>query len=273
MRQWGGSASFRSMRSKRPVTRGRPTTKGPPTKVPKQPSSAVLAAAAALKESPLYAGYLAEMIVLLTRVGEDIDVAKSLLRPIPPGAHIISQNHEFHERMQAALLAAGSFMHFVTPVDLTKRRKPLDFFRHERAVMLRDELQTVSLTELAAVDVRHRLEHVDEYLDRIAMRLPTGVAGRKTSFARNLIVNSRSDLERTNGQLQPVVALRVYAVTEDRYHHLDASVHVETLRAQAAAARAVLAIAFDRAISAGDPVHDKLYGRIDTIHLLDEPVK
>jgi len=202
-----------------------------------------------LRSSPILLIYLSEMVQLLDLACLELDAARGLVAANPPKGEILPVAlPEFHYRVQAALMALGSFIHFIkAPDPATRKAKTRDFMRAGRAKLLMACMHGADISEIEKVQVRHRLEHVDDYLDEVALRLPgSGDTSERTWIAQNLILKDPDHFLRLQPSFKGFVGLRVYYSSIDTYHQLGSSIHLGRLRVQAGTARTLLQRSFDR---------------------------
>jgi hypothetical protein len=201
-----------------------------------------------LRSSPILLIYLSEMVQLLDLACQELDAARALVAANPPRGEIMPVAlPEFHYRVQAALMALGSFIHFIkVPDPATRKARTRDFMRAGRAKLLMRCMHGADISEIEKVEVRHRLEHVDDYLDQVALRLPApGDASERTWVAQNLILTDPEHLLRLDPSFKGFVGLRVYYSSSDTYHQLGSSIYLGRLRVQAGSARMLLQRSFD----------------------------
>jgi hypothetical protein len=105
------------------------------------------------------------------------------------------------------------------------------------------------------VEVRNRLEHVDEHLDRVALRLADPLeTGTSTWLLQNLMVTKRDQIDNMRPEIPASLPLRLYSISDDTYYHLGASIVLARLRLQASSARTLLQRTYtERTVDQGAP--------------------
>lgn len=192
-----------------------------------------------LRGSPLIRVYLREMVGLLKRTIDEIDLAFAALRPVPSDGHLEYIDTAVHDRLRSAVTAAAALRRFIQTPDRGKRESERKYrLREGRAQMLARMLDGLDIAEFLGAGVRNSLEHLEGELDKIAYELADPAVGTKTMILQDLIVSTQARVRPPAGIELRII--RQYVIEEKRYYNIDDSVDVQRLRDQAAIAYSAL---------------------------------
>ena len=195
---------------------------------------------ASILASSLSSIYLAELRQLSSTTVEAIDAAIGHLTEPPPGKALITINHEVHRLLVQAVTASARVRALCWDRGRGQKESPLQYeVRRRRAAWLRTFLEGVDLAPLSDAQVRHTLEHFDEYVDQLGV---TGASGRLPLPALvpvDMVLSERHLLEQFSvGQGPPATYwVRVYISGESRFINCGHEVDIAALRATGAAIR------------------------------------
>ncbi len=189
-----------------------------------------------VRDSPLASIYLLEVETLASNVVTEIDAALSLIGEDPPRGHIIV-NHDVHRHLTQAVGAAGRLRGMVAKRSKGSKQSAHEYKLHTRRAgwLANDILAGVDLSALDDAQVRHTLEHHDEYLDRISLQLIDGTLSRPALVPIDMVISHRHLLQQFDigGERSNDVFVRIYITTERRFVNCGHEVDVAQLRATA----------------------------------------
>lgn len=195
---------------------------------------------ASILASPLSSIYLVELRQLSSTTVEAIDAALGHFTEPPPGKALITVNHEVHRLLVQAITASARARALCCDRGRGRKESPLQYeIRCRRAAWLRTFLEGVDLAPLIDTQVRHTLEHFDEYVDRLGVAGSSGQLPLPALVPVDMVLSERHLLEQFSvGQGQPATYwVRVYISGESRFINCGHEVDIAALRATGAAIR------------------------------------
>lgn len=192
---------------------------------------------ASIRDSPLARVYLVEAYRLATDLAIGIDAALALLPAPVPGSGFITVNHEVHRNLLQALGAASRLRGLCLDRGKSAKQSPLEHKVHlRRAGWLREILSGIDLEPLRDTQVRHTLEHFDEYVDRAALQASSGTISMPALLPIDMALSTRDLLKQlaVGGEAPTMYFVRVYISDEFRFINCGHEVDVRALRRSAA---------------------------------------
>jgi len=186
--------------------------------------------------SPMASVYVTELYGLAVEVIDEIDGAYELVAQIgqpEPGVGTLTVNHEINRHLTHALGAAARMRALCLDRQQPGRdQSPTDLAVQKRgAGWLRSLLREIDLGPILDADVRHSLEHFDEFVDRTSLEMIDGTIALPALVPVDLVLSERHLLQ----QFVPdgpgtVHFLRVFVSSEERFINCDRETDIAALR-------------------------------------------
>jgi len=186
----------------------------------------------AIAKSPFLDVYISELYWLAKQVEEETTrIFDDTPPPTQPGEGYIRVDRVLHERILTVLLAAArirALLHRRSIRGSSARQQVL----LRRTAALRQALDGIDLAPVLDSAARNSIEHFDEYLDRTAIESYKGEIRRPTLFPVDMVVSSRSLLERfdVGGDRPTVYFIRAYIADERVFTNFGRELRLEPLR-------------------------------------------
>ena len=182
--------------------------------------------------------YLEELYWLARGIAESCEVVFAAA-PAPADAQgsYVRAEHELLRVIHGALSDAARIRLLVTDRRLRRDQDPLEHtVQVKRVAWLRDILAGLELDEVLDPDVRHSLEHFDEYLDRTGVAAIRGKISTPTMLPVDFVLGRDGSLEHLNvgGAMPTVYPIRVYLAEKRFFVNAGERIDLEALRRQAA---------------------------------------
>jgi hypothetical protein len=182
--------------------------------------------------------YLEELYWLARGIAEACEVVIAGA-PAPPNAtaSYIRPEHELVRAIHGALSNAARLRLLVTDRRRWRDQDPLEHaVQVKRTAWLRDVLAGLELDVVLDPEVRHSLEHFDEYLDRTGLAGIRGEISTPTMLPVDFVLGRDGSLEQfdVGGARPTVYPIRVYLAEERVFVNAGERIDLDALRRQAA---------------------------------------
>jgi hypothetical protein len=186
----------------------------------------------AIQRSPFVGVYISELYWLGRQVEADTTrIFDDTPPPARPGDGYIRVDHALHGRILGVLLAAARIRALLRPRDRGDSRAQREVLAR-RTAALRQVLDGVDLSPVLDGAARNSIEHFDEYVDEAAIKSYRGAIPRPTLFAVDMVLNTRSVLERfdVRGERPTIYFIRAYVADERVFSNCGRELRMDPLR-------------------------------------------
>ncbi|KIL46146.1 hypothetical protein [Jeotgalibacillus campisalis] len=168
--------------------------------------------------------YLHELYSLSTSIEKECEEIFKEAK-IPEGGHMIQVSPEIHAKINNIVINSANIKKLISTSKEKKKKESAKTFkmRSQRAEMFKDLLEKLNLKEILRTDVRNKLEHFEEYLDKMSLELMDNNSKIKTDYPAatyNIVFSDWGAIT------PPVYPLRLYIANERIYYHLDWSMDI-----------------------------------------------
>lgn len=194
-----------------------------------------------IARSPFRSVYLYEMYWLAVEVVEGCEATfNAVAPPVDQGDSFITVDHSIHRQLHNVLGAAARLRALLLPREKNPKQTSGEArVQRIRARWLQEEmLGGIALEPVLDADVRHSIEHFDEYVDRVALRARAGELELPILVPIDVCLTYRDQMKvlTLDGRPAPTYLIRCYVVSERRYINCGVETALEPL---AAACRAI----------------------------------
>lgn len=187
--------------------------------------------------SPLAGAYITEVHSLATDISERAERVLSEAPKPPKDQSYIKVDHRMMADLVALVNQAARLKALITDRAWHKNQesKAQAEIRHRRAAWLRgDLLRGLKIETVLEADVRHSIEHFDEYLDDTALAAVDGRLSMPALIPLDMAVGRRRTLSQPpDGGTKPHVRfLRVYIASEAVFVNAGREVSIRNLRTE-----------------------------------------
>ncbi|MBW3668209.1 MAG: hypothetical protein KY443_03255 [Actinobacteria bacterium] len=194
-----------------------------------------------IARSPFCSVYLHEMYWLAVEVVEGCEATfDAVALPVDRGKAFITVDQSVHRRLHNVLGAAARLRALLLPRQKNPKQTDGEArVQRFRARWLQDDmLGGIALEPVLDADVRHSIEHFDEYVDRVALRARAGEFDLPILVPLDVCLTYRDQMKvfTLNGRPAPTYLIRCYVASERRYINCGVETALEPL---AAACRAI----------------------------------
>jgi hypothetical protein len=202
------------------------------------PDARVQAAKTLLLSSSFFNIYVIEAHWLLATISRRIDTALGTLPSLPSEGGMLVVRPEFHDDVDAALVSAVRLRRLIdVPTAPALREKDKHFsMRKARSQLFVDFFQGLDLSELYRSGVRDTIEHMDEKLDQLAVKLLPPPAKANAYAIHNLVISGQEIFEILNFHGCQRYTFRMYSQRDGEYFHGHERINLVRLGTQARAA-------------------------------------
>lgn len=141
---------------------------------------------------------------------------------------MIQVSHEIHSQINHVVINAANIKKIISsPLPKQKKESAKNFkVRKQRESFFKRFLVGLDLKEIFNTDVRNKLEHFDEYLDTMALKLMDEKSDIITDYDAATYNMVFSQPEVLKGQIYPI---RLYITSEKTFYHMKWSVNIQNL--------------------------------------------
>lgn len=147
---------------------------------------------------------------------------------VPDKGYIIQVSSEIHNKINNIIINAANIKKLIkSPLPRQKKESAKNFkIRKQRESVFQEILSGLDLIEIFNTDVRNKLEHFEEYLDSMALKLMDSESDIQKGYPAASYNMVFSHWEVTNPSVYPI---RLYITSEKTFYHMKWSVNIKNL--------------------------------------------
>ncbi|APH36121.1 hypothetical protein [Bacillus velezensis] len=177
--------------------------------------------------------YIIELYSLADAIKRDCEeVFNEVKIPSEKGYYAIESSAKIHSKINSIVINAANIKKLIYPQEFRKKKESAKVYnaRIARAQIFKTILGDLDLEEIKKTNVRNRLEHFDEYLDKA---ISTFQDENSTIKHKHALVSYNTILSHMKAIDPPVYPLRLYVSTEKVFYHLETSINIGKLYEEA----------------------------------------
>jgi len=143
----------------------------------------------------------------------------------PATGYMLQVSSEIHSKVNTVVINSANLKKLIySPGDKKKKESAKMFtVRKQREALFKELLSDLDLEEINNTDVRNKLEHFDEYLDDMTLKLIDDASELKTKYPAAVYNMVFSKWEAISPRAYPI---RLYITAEKTFYHMDWSINL-----------------------------------------------
>jgi hypothetical protein len=180
-----------------------------------------------ITKSEIMGIYLSEIFSLSFSIKRDCEEIFEKTK-IPDKGYLIQVSSEIHSLINNVIINAANIKKLIcSPLPRQKKESAKNFkVRKQREALFQEILSGLDTHEIYNTDVRNKLEHFDEYLDSMALKLMDEKSDIKNDYPAASYKMFFSDWEVFKPHVYPI---RLYITSEKTFYHMKWSVSIKNL--------------------------------------------
>ncbi|AQU73781.1 hypothetical protein [Priestia megaterium] len=175
-------------------------------------------------ESKVFGLYISELFSLVHVIKRECEeIFKETKEPAT--GYIMQVSPEIHSKINTVIINSANLKKLLySPGDKKKKESTKKFkVRKQREALFKELILNLDLEEISNTNVRNKLEHFDEYLDDMTLKLIDEVSEFKKKYPAAVYNMIFSKWEAISPRAYPI---RLYITAEKTFYHMDWSINL-----------------------------------------------